>query len=84
MSARDYPTRLYWAGFRGVARMHGAEVRLSAAPCICGRPVDGVDYIPHDLAQIMPRGERWRDMDPAERAAAERLLDQAMASVVAL
>ena len=71
----QFPTRLYWAGFRGVARVQGVEMRLERPPRILGDvPVDGVDYVPGMLAMVMPRGERWRDMTLAEIELARQFL----------
>lgn len=70
-----YPTRLYWAGFRGVARLAGNEMRLTRPPAMPGiAAVDGVDYVPGVLAQVMPRGERWRDMTMDEIEAVRTFL----------
>lgn len=69
-----FHTRLYWAGFRGLQRVAGWETRLQRPPLLCGQRVEAVDYIPGVLAQVMPPGERWRDMTAAEIAAARELL----------
>lgn len=53
----------------------GREVRLSAPPDI-GVPLEAMDYAPGEVATVMPRREGWRDMTPAEIAAARRLLEQ--------
>ena len=75
MIADLLPTRLYWVGLRGVERLNGREVRLSAPPDI-GVPLEAMDYAPGEVATVMPRREGWRDMTPAEIAAARRLLEQ--------
>lgn len=74
MTAGQFPWRLYWAGFRGVMRVGGHETRLERCPAIAGQQFEGVDYVPELVAQVMPRGERWRDMLPAEIQAARELL----------
>lgn len=74
MAPDVYPWRLYWAGFRGVQRAGGYETRLERCPVLAGQQFEGVDYVPHAVAQVMPKGERWRDMTPAEIQAARELL----------
>lgn len=74
MSPAPYPTVLYWIGLRGVARHAGREVKLTAPPALPGLRIDGIDYRPGCIAQVMPYAERWRDMTEAERAAAHKVL----------
>ena len=75
MIADLLPTRLYWVGLRGVARLNGREVRLTAPPDI-GVPLDAMDFAPGQLATVQHPVEGERDMRPEERAAARRLLEQ--------
>lgn len=81
MIADLLPTRLYWVGLRGVARMNGREVRLTVPPDI-GVPLEAIDYAPGEVAAVMPKREGWRDMTAAEVAAARRLLEQLTAQGV--
>lgn len=78
MIADLLPTRLYWVGLRGVARMNGREVRLTAPPAI-GLELDAIDYAAgadgRVVAIVMPRRAGWRDMRSDEIAAALRLLE---------
>ena len=76
MSAVEFPTRLYWAGMRGIARANGREVRLVAPPHLPGLQVDALDYIPGQLATLMPKRDGWRNMEQHEIAAAAQLLEQ--------
>lgn len=84
MTADCFLWRLYWAGSRGVVRSGGHETRLERCPTLAGQQFDGVDYVPNLVAQVMPKGERWRDMLPAEIQAARELLglDDATVCVV--
>jgi len=70
------PTRLYWQGLRGVARLNGHEVRLAAKPELPGVDLVAVDYAPGEVAIVLPRREGWREMSAAEVAAARALLEQ--------
>lgn len=81
MTSPHYPTRLYWAGGRGVARLRGAEVRLAAPPHLPTLVLDAIDYVPGVLAIVMPRGSGWRDITPEERAAFDALLVQLTSAV---
>ncbi len=74
MTAQEFPWRLYWAGFRGVLRVAGHETRLDRCPTLGGQQFEAVDYVPEVLAQVMPKGERWRDMTAAEIECARELL----------
>lgn len=76
MIAELFPTRLYWVGMRGVARLAGREVKLSAPPHLAGVRIDAIDYVPGVLATVMPTRAGWRDMTADERAEANRLLVQ--------
>lgn len=76
MSLAPYPSVLYWVGLRGVARHDGREVRLSAPPHLPELRIDGIDYRPGAIAQVMPYADRWRDMTPAECEAARVLLNE--------
>lgn len=82
MSHALYLTRLYWAGGRGIAKLHGKEVRLSAPPHLPGLEVDAVDYTPEvHVAMVMPRRYGWRDMTADEVSAADALLRQLIQEV---
>ncbi len=74
MISEAFPTRLYWAHVRGVARLDGREVKLSAPPHLLGLHVDAIDYVPGVLATVLPSRAGWRDMTADERAQADRLL----------
>lgn len=74
MIADLFPTRLYWIGMRGIARLNGCEVKLSAPPHLARVHIDAIDYVPGVLATVMPARAGWRDMTAEERAEAERLL----------
>lgn len=76
MIAELFPTRLYWCNFRGVARLDGREVKLTAPPHLLGLHVDAIDYVPGVLATVLPSRAGWRDMTADERAQADRLLVQ--------
>lgn len=82
MSLAPYPSVLYWVGLRGVARHDGREVRLSAPPHLPELRIDGIDYRPGAIAQVMPFAGRWRDMEPSERAKAQGLLERIVAEGV--
>ena len=76
MSIALYRYRLYWDGHRGAAR-HGDDTRiLVEAPVLPGSgELEEIDYAPEvDVAQVRePEGD-WREMTPAEVAAADALL----------
>lgn len=76
MSHAYYATRLWWAGSRGVAKLHGHLVQLLAPPALGGgMPVDGIDYTPEvAVYRICRRFEGWSDMTRDEIAQADRLL----------
>lgn len=76
MIADLFPTRLYWVGMRGIARLNGREVKLSAPPHLVGVHIDAIDYVPGVLATVMPTRAGWRDMTAEERAEADRMLAQ--------
>ena len=66
MSLALYPTRLYWDGTHGVAKLDGMAVLLTAAPELPGLDVVAIDYAPGVVAMVMPRFQAWRDMEAAE------------------
>jgi hypothetical protein len=68
------PTRLYWVGMRGIAKLDGREVKLKAPPHLLGLHIEAIDYVPGLLATVMPSRSGWRDMTADERAQADRLL----------
>lgn len=75
MSHALYATRLYWVGMRGIAKLHGRQVKLVAPPHLPGLRVDALDYVPEiRLCSVMPYGHGWRDMTPDEVRAADVLL----------
>lgn len=75
MSHALYTTRLYWAGGRGIAKLHGREVKLTAPPHLPGLEVDAIDYAPEvRCAMVMPRRDGWRDMTRDEIHKADQLL----------
>ena len=76
MSDAYYASRLRYEGHGGVAKLHGRRVVLTALPALHGvAPYVAIDYVPEiGLHQIMPLGEPWRDMTPAEVAAADQFL----------
>jgi hypothetical protein len=77
MSHALYTTRLYWVGMRGIAKLHGRQVKLVAPPHLPGLRVDSLDYVPEiRLASVMPSGHGWRDMNADEIRAADVLLRQ--------
>lgn len=71
-----YPTRLYWVGHRGVASLEGKSVRLISPPHLPGLRIEAIDFIPEPggVQMVMPKAERWRDLEPAERDAAMALI----------
>lgn len=75
MSHALYFTRLFWDGRRGIAKLHGNEVKLSAPPHLPGLEVDAVDYTPEvRVAMVMPRRCGWREMTTDEIRGADALL----------
>lgn len=75
MSHALYATRLYWSGMRGMAKLHGHQVKLTAPPDLPGLQIEAIDYVPKiRLATVMPRRCGWRDMTPDEIRAADGLL----------
>ncbi len=75
MSSALYTTRLWWHGHKGGAKLWGVEQRLEAPPKVLELEVDGIDYVPEiALAQIQPKGDRWRDMTRHEMHACDRIL----------
>lgn len=75
MIADLLPTRLWWEGGRGVARLHGREVVLTAPPQVPGLDVVAIDWAPGEASIVMPRNEGWRDLHPHEVAAVRALLE---------
>jgi hypothetical protein len=76
MSIALYRYRLYWDGHRGAMR-HGDDTRiLVEAPVLPGSEgLEEIDYAPEvDVAQVRERAGDWREMTPAEVAAADALL----------
>ena len=72
-----YVVRLYWENGRGVARLHGVQRALEAAPAIEGLPAyDMVDYIPKTVAMIRPVAFGVRDLDRHECSCIERWLEK--------
>lgn len=78
MSLDLYPTRLYWAGGKGAAKLDGEAVKLSVCPQIFpGVVIDAIDYAPGGtVAQYMPRWGGWHEMDGAQRDACMAYLRQ--------
>ena len=75
MIADQLPTRLYWIGMRGFARLNGNHVKLSAPPQVLpGLTIDGIDYSPGHVCMVLPRHAGWREMTAEERAGAEQVL----------
>ncbi len=76
MSTDLYSTVLVWAGTRGgVAKLHGRQVKLSAAPAIAGLRIAQIDYRPEiGERRVMPCAEPWREMHDREVEAADALL----------
>jgi hypothetical protein len=75
MSAELYQTRLYWVGHRGVAKLHGCSVPLTAAPMLAGRRVVAVDYTPEvRVARVLCAQAGWREMTTEEIRAADDYL----------
>jgi hypothetical protein len=67
MSAALYPTRLYWAGMRGLAKLDGRQVQLQRPPHLPGLQIDAIDYAPCGVvAMVMPKREGWRDLTADE------------------
>lgn len=76
MSLAPYPTALYWAAGRGIARHAGREVVLTEPPHLPKLRIVTIDYRPGSIAEVMPHGEPRRDLEPHERRAAMALLEQ--------
>ena len=75
MSADLYPTRLYWCGHWGVAKLDGVSSPITAAPMLGKLRTAMVDYTPKvNVYQVMPYGEGWRDMRDDEKRHALALL----------
>lgn len=75
MSHALYSTRLFWSGSRGIAKLHGREVFLSAAPVLAGPSILMIDYAPEvQCAEILRYGEARREMTADEIRACDNLL----------
>lgn len=75
MSHALYSTRLWWAGGRGIAKLHGRMVELSAAPVLAGPSILMIDYAPEvGCVEILRYGEARREMTQAEIRSADLLL----------
>lgn len=75
MSHALYSTRLWWAGGRGIAKLHGRLVELSAAPVLPGPSVLMIDYAPEvHCVEILRYGEQRREMTSEEIRSADLLL----------
>ena len=76
MSTNLYSTVLVWAGARGgVAKLHGRQVKLIAAPTIAGLRIAQIDYRPEiGERRVMPCAEAWREMHDREVSEADALL----------
>ncbi len=75
MSHQLYFTRLFWDGRRGVAKLHGSTVELTAAPALPGPPLELIDYAPEvRCCEILRHGERRREMTTDEIRGADALL----------
>ena len=58
-----------------MAKLHGRQVKLIAAPAIDGLSVAQIDYRPEiGERRVMPCAEGWRDMHDHEVKAADALL----------
>ena len=80
MIADLLPTRLMWVGFRGVARLNGRTVPLTRRPQLPGLKLDAIDFVPGELAMVMPERAGWRNMEPGEIDAATTLLARIVAA----
>lgn len=81
MPQTDIVTRLWWDGRRGVAQHDGLTLELHHAPAIGVPHLAEVDYAPAlRVSQVREHSNRWRDMTPAERQAAQGLLQRAAAA----
>lgn len=76
MSHALYSTRLYWAGGRGIAKLRGLQVQLSAAPVLPGSSILMIDYAPEvGCVEILRYGEARREMTREEIRSADLLLE---------
>lgn len=72
MSHALYFTRLWFVYGRGIAKLHGRQVKLTAPPL---EGYEEIDYTPEvHCCRIRPRFGGWRDMESDEIAAADALL----------
>lgn len=77
MSHALYSTRLWWAGGRGIAKLRGRLVELSAPPVLAGPSILMIDYAPEvGCVEILRYGEARREMTRDEISAADALLQQ--------
>ena len=75
MSHALYSTRLWWAGGRGIAKLRGRLVELSAPPVLPGASVLMIDYAPEvRCVEILRYGEARREMTADEIRSADLLL----------
>ena len=75
VSASLYFTCLIWAHGHGVAKLHGRQVTLTAAPVVGTEQVHHITYAPEVcLIRVMMWGGPERDMLPGEIDAADRYL----------
>jgi hypothetical protein len=79
MSIALYQYRLFWDGHHGALRCgHQLQV-LASAPTLPGAEslqVEEIDYAPEvNVAQLREAGGDWREMSPAEVAAAQSLIE---------
>ena len=76
MSDDLYSTRLRWHNGRGLAKLYGRSVVLTAAPVLAGVTVFEVDYAPEICCRQVRRAayDATQDMDSLEIADADALL----------
>jgi hypothetical protein len=72
-----YYSELLWFSFnqhRGIAKLHGHEIKLSEAPVICGHTCECEYYPEVGCARIRQERSGWVDMEHDEIVDADRLL----------
>lgn len=75
MSHALYSTRLWWAGGKGIAKLHGRVVEMLAPPVLPGPSVLMIDYAPEvHCVEILRYGEARREMTRDEIRSADLLL----------
>lgn len=75
----SFPTRLYWVGGCGIARLNGEQIKLASCPQIFpGVVIDAMDYAPQTVAMFMPRWGGWADMSGEQREACAQYLRKAL------